>query len=84
MYVILVYDVDETRVSSVNKLLKKYLLWVQNSVFEGDISQSLLESLLRKLDSIITGNDSLIVYKFKSESQVEKELRGKHFDMNVI
>ncbi|MEM3862427.1 MAG: CRISPR-associated endonuclease Cas2, partial [Thermoplasmatales archaeon] len=32
MYVILVYDVDETRVSSVNKLLKKYLLWVQNSV----------------------------------------------------
>ena len=34
MFVILVYDVQEKRVAKALKTCRKYLTWVQNSVFE--------------------------------------------------
>ena len=37
MYVILVYDVGEKRVGKMLRLVRKYLSWIQNSVFEGEI-----------------------------------------------
>ena len=40
MFVILVYDIGEKRVQKVLKTCRKYLYWVQNSVFEGDISNA--------------------------------------------
>ena len=49
MYIILVYDVYEARVGKVNKYLKKYLLWRQNSVFEGEISDTLIEQMIKGL-----------------------------------
>jgi CRISPR-associated protein Cas2 len=39
MYVILVYDFGENRVAKMLKLCRKYLSWIQNSVFEGEISE---------------------------------------------
>ena len=39
MFVIMVYDVGKKRVAKVLKKSRKYLHWVQNSVFEGEISQ---------------------------------------------
>ena len=47
---ILVYDINEKRVTKVLKTCRKYLYWVQNSVFEGEISPAKLEKL--KLDLI--------------------------------
>ena len=38
MYVIMVYDVGQKRVGKMCKLLRGYLNWIQNSVFEGEIS----------------------------------------------
>ena len=46
MYVILVYDFGEKRVNKMLKLCRKYLNWIQNSVFEGEISEAKLKSLL--------------------------------------
>jgi CRISPR-associated protein Cas2 len=45
MYVILVYDVGEKRVGKMLKLCRRYLNWIQNSVFEGEISEVKLKEL---------------------------------------
>jgi CRISPR-associated endonuclease Cas2 len=49
MYVILVYDFGEKRVNKMLKLCRKYLNWIQNSVFEGEISEAKLKELLCKV-----------------------------------
>ena len=72
IYVILVYDVSEERVSRVNKFLKRYLIWIQNSVFEGDIKESSLEKLKKDLKKIINPTDRIIIYQLKSESYIER------------
>jgi CRISPR-associated protein Cas2 len=76
MYVILVYDVDVSRVNKINKFLKRYLLWIQNSVFEGEISESLFEKMKKGIDKIIKENDSVIIYKFKTISVIDREIIG--------
>ena len=45
MYVLIVYDVSVERVSKVHKLLKRYLNWRQNSVFEGEVTNSQIEAV---------------------------------------
>ena len=53
MYIIAVYDVHHKRVGKVRKVFKKYLFTVQNSVFEGYITESKLNKLKKDLDKII-------------------------------
>jgi len=53
VYYIIVYDVEEKRVNKVCKLLRRYLHWVQNSVFEGELSEGKLAELKFKLSQII-------------------------------
>lgn len=69
---ILVYDVSEERVSKVNRFLKRYLIWIQNSVFEGDIKESTLERLKTDLKKIISPEDRILIYQLKSDSYVER------------
>ena len=52
MYVILVYDFGERRVQKMLKLCRKYLMWIQNSVFEGEISEARLKDLLIRVSSL--------------------------------
>ena len=40
MYVIIVYDIKVERVNKVKSFLRQYLFWIQNSVFEGESSES--------------------------------------------
>lgn len=86
MYIILVYDVDISRVNKINKYLKKYLLWIQNSVFEGEISENLYKKMIEGLKNLINEKDSIVIYKFKAESYLEKEFLGveKSHINNVI
>jgi len=49
----MVYDVGEKRVAKVLKISRKYLYWVQNSVFEGEISESNLRRLKHELKKVI-------------------------------
>lgn len=42
MYVIIVYDIGEERINVIRKFLKRFLNWIQNSVFEGEITESQL------------------------------------------
>jgi len=78
MYVILVYDVGEKRVGKILKLCRKYLSWIQNSVFEGEISEVKLKELLLKADRIIEKEiDSIIIFKNSDERWMEKQIVGK-------
>jgi CRISPR-associated protein Cas2 len=56
MYVILVYDVGQKRVGKMLKLCRKYLNWIQNSVFEGEITHVKLEELKIKAIDIMDTN----------------------------
>ena len=71
MYVILVYDCGEKRVSKMLKLCRKYLNWIQNSVFEGEISEVKLKELLILAEQFIKkDSDSIIVFKGRLRKQL--------------
>ncbi|GAB1403767.1 CRISPR-associated endonuclease Cas2 [Lentimicrobium sp.] len=77
MYVILVYDVGEKRVGKMLKLCRKYLNWIQNSVFEGDITEVKLEELKIKASKLMNEEtDSLILFKSRDEKWLYKEVIG--------
>ena len=78
MYIILVYDIGERRVGKMLKLCRQYLNWIQNSVFEGEISEvRLLELKQRALKIMDEETDSVIVFKTRQEKWLEKEVIGK-------
>jgi len=52
MYLILVYDVGVERVNKVLKICRKYLTWIQNSVFEGEITEANFIRLKHELSKI--------------------------------
>jgi len=78
MYVILVYDVDTKRVGKMLKLCRRYLNWIQNSVFEGELTEVKLKELIFEAKKIMeTESDSLIVFKSREERWLEKQVIGK-------
>lgn len=78
MYVILVYDCGEKRVGKMLKLCRKYLNWIQNSVFEGEISEVKLKELTLKAEKIMDlESDSLIIFSSRSEKWLDKQIIGK-------
>ena len=77
MFVIVVYDVGERRVNKVLKRCRKYLNWVQNSVLEGDISESNLKKLKMELERIIVSDhDSVIIYTSRTTKYTDREIMG--------
>jgi len=77
MYVILVYDMGEKRVGKMLKLCRQYLNWIQNSVFEGEISEAkLMELKIRAKEIMKQETDSLIVFKSRQEKWLDKEVVG--------
>ncbi|HID06489.1 MAG TPA: CRISPR-associated endonuclease Cas2 [Armatimonadetes bacterium] len=77
MYVIVIYDVDQSRVAKVCKFLRQFLNWVQNSAFEGEITESQLERIRTGiLDRIEPNEDSVYIYKFRDAKFMRKEVIG--------
>lgn len=77
MYVILVYDINQKRVGKMLKLCRQYLNWIQNSVFEGELTDVKLKELLHKAKIImVAGSDSIIVFKSRQERWLEKMVIG--------
>lgn len=78
MYIIAVYDIGEKRVGKMLKLCRQYLTWIQNSVFEGKISEVQLKELtLRAKEIMDEKSDSLIFFKSRDERWLDKEIVGK-------
>ncbi len=77
MYVILVYDMGEKRVGKMLKHCRKYLNWIQNSVFEGEISEVKLKEMVLGAKRIMDEEtDSLIMFKSRNEKWLDKEVVG--------
>jgi len=78
MFIILYYDVNEKRCTRMLKTCRKYLEWVQNSVFEGEISESSYERMTYELKKIMDeeDGDSLVIYKFRQMKYYERKVYG--------
>jgi len=60
------------------KLCRQYLNWIQNSVFEGEITEVKLKELKFRAQAIMDMEiDSLIIFKTRQEKWLEKEIVGK-------
>lgn len=83
MYVILVYDVNledkegQAVLRKVFKTCKKYLVHIQNSVFEGELLESQEMKLRKELERYIRKDkDSVILFKSRSQRWLDKEFWG--------
>ena len=78
MYVIVVYDVGEKRVGKMLKLCRQYLCWIQNSVLEGELSETKLRELKIKMKNVIDeAEDSIIIFTNKLGFNMNKQILGK-------
>lgn len=78
MYTIIVYDVAEERVSRVCKFLRRFLNWVQNSAFEGELTEGQIERIKAGLDDIINQEeDSVYFYVARDKKWLKKEVLGQ-------
>ncbi len=81
------YDINVKRVAKVLKRSRKYLYWVQNSVFEGEISEANYKKLKMELAQIINEDeDSIIYYTFRTTKYSKREIMGlkKGGDDNIL
>ena len=75
---ILVYDIGERRVGKMLKLCRQYLNWIQNSVFEGEITEVKLKELMSRASEIMKEeDDSIIIFKSREEKWLEKVIIGQ-------
>ena len=70
---IVVYDIAVERIDNVRKYLKKYLLWKQNSVFEGELTKAEFERVKSDVkDMIEESEDYVIFYILRDEKMVKR------------
>ena len=77
MYYLIVYDVNRKRVAKVHKTLIGYLHWIQNSVFEGELTPATLVEFKAKLKKIIKKDeDSIIIFELGERNYRSKQILG--------
>ena len=77
MYCIVMYDCGEKRVGKMLKLCRRYLNWIQNSVFEGAISELKLKELIFEARQIMDEQyDSLIIFSSRNSKWLDKRIIG--------
>lgn len=77
MYVIIVYDIEQERVAKVCKYLRQSLTWVQNSVFEGELTKAQLAKVKSGLSNIINEEkDAVIIYTARDVKWMDRETMG--------
>ena len=76
MLVIAVYDINVKRVTNVLKCCRKYLYWVQNSVFEGEITETNYKNKMEVQKIIKNNEDSVIFYTFRTTKYSKREVLG--------
>ncbi len=87
VYIILIYDISVSidkgnkNLVKIYKICKKYLTHIQNSVFEGEITESKFKKLELELKPFIRKElDSVIVFKSREQRWLKKEFWGKEDD----
>ena len=63
--------------NKVKSFLRQNLFWIQNSVFEGDLTESEYNHVTSGLNNIINPNeDSVIIYRFRTKDEMNREILG--------
>lgn len=86
MFVIIVYDVSVDRVTKVLHFLRRYLNWIQNSVFEGEVTEKQLVEIEHGLSQRIKKSTDMVrLYILRSEDAVKiKTLGTEKSDTSTI
>jgi len=82
MYYILVYDISsKKRLPKILKICRKYLHWVQRSVFEGELTRGQYFNLRSEIKRIINRKeDSIIFFAIRNREILKKEIIGKELN----
>lgn len=76
-YFIAVYDVNQKRVGKMLKLFRRYLTWIQNSVFEGELTHAQFKSLQLDAEKLMQEGDGVIFYQMRDERYTERITLGE-------
>lgn len=86
MYLVVVYDVKSENSNKILKILRKFLFHVQNSVFEGELTDLEFKKLKQEVKNNINEKvDSVIYYNIISQKVIKKEgINTKKFSNLLI
>lgn len=78
VFYIAVYDISNPkRLPKVLKTFRKYMNWVQNSAFEGELTAKQYQALKEQLSKIINKEkDSIIFYHAEEQKHIGKKILG--------
>ena len=78
VFYIAVYDITSPkRLPKVLKIFRKYMNWVQNSAFEGELTAKQYKSLKDELLNVIKKDkDSIIFYHAEEQKHIGKKILG--------
>ena len=74
MYVIAVYDVSVERVNHVRKFLRQFMIWKQNSVFEGELTQAEFERVKFGVKEIIEEDEDYVIFYILRDERLLKRV----------
>ena len=74
MYVIAVYDVSVERVNHVRKFLRQFMIWKQNSVFEGELTQAEFERVKSGVKEIIKEDEDYVIFYILRDERLLKRV----------
>ena len=80
MYLIIVYDTEHDNCVKLHKLLKRCLFWNQNSVFEGNVTDSQFVKIKNLLNEIRAEDSHITLYSVASEKLLRREQLGEMRD----
>ena len=76
-YFIAVYDVGQKRVGKMLKLFRRYLTWIQNSVFEGELTEAQYQRLRQEANGLMEESDGIVFYRLRDERYHERHVLGE-------
>ena len=83
---IIVYDAGVERLNKVRIFLKQYLNWVQNSVFEGELTKAEYMKVRTRLNELIDENaDCIFIYHVRDRKYLGfDELGTRRAEIDTI
>ncbi len=76
MYYIAVYDVNQKRVAKMLRLFRKYLHHIQNSVFEGELTDADYLRLKSEVKQCINETEDSVIFFAMNGKYLERETLG--------
>ena len=74
---IVAYDVGIERVNKVKAFLRMHLTWIQNSLFEGEVSESRKLKVMQGVKELANQDkDAVVFYLFPNKKALERSIIG--------